>query len=187
MIQTNQPFDQTFLIQDDKSFFPNIGFGFYYYSQKIYLGFAMPRVIEHDEIGNQKHYFFIGGGLINLSDLWILRPSVFLKYARGSSSVYDFSSLLIFKETFWIGGQIRSSIFSVLPDGGLEGSYAFLIHELKNNRSHGFTEDFMEKFNNSDLSLDQLTKMFERQYLVAGKPDYASRYTDSRIYFERED
>ena len=68
-----------------------------------------------------------------------------------------------------------------------EGSYAFLIHELKNNRSHGFTDDFMKKFNNSDLSLDQLTKMFERQYLVAGKPDYASRYTDSRIYFERED
>lgn len=68
-----------------------------------------------------------------------------------------------------------------------EGSYAFLLHELKNNKTHGFTPKFMEKFNNEDLSLDELTKMFERQYLVAGKPDYESRYTDSRIYFERED
>ena len=108
----------------------------------------MPRVIEHDEIGNQKHYFFIGGGLINLSDLWILRPSVFLKYARGSSSVYDFSSLLIFKETFWIGGQIRSSIFSVLPDGGLEGSYAFLTGiNINKNISLGYSYGFSSSKN----------------------------------------
>lgn len=66
-----------------------------------------------------------------------------------------------------------------------EGSYAFLLHELRNNKSHGFTPKFMEKFNNEDLTLDQLTKMFERQYLVAGKPNYPSRYTDARIYFER--
>ena len=65
----------------------------------------MPRAIDHAEIGNQKHYFFIGGGLINISDLWLLRPSVFLKYARGSSSVYDFSSLLIFKEIFGLEGK----------------------------------------------------------------------------------
>lgn len=148
MIQTNQPFDQTFLIQDDKSFFPNIGFGFYYYSQKIYLGFAMPRAIDHAEIGNQKHYFFIGGGLINISDLWLLRPSLFLKYARGSSSVYDFSSLLIFKEIFWIGGQIRSSIFSVLPDGGLEGSYAFLTGvNINENISIGYSYGFSSSKN----------------------------------------
>ena len=68
-----------------------------------------------------------------------------------------------------------------------EGSYAFLIHELKNNRTHGFTEDFMEKFNNQDLNISQLTKMFERQYLVAGEPKMQSRIADANFYFNRED
>ena len=45
----------------------------------------------------------------------------------------------------------------------------------------------MEKFNNQDLSISQLTKLFERQYLVAGEPKMQSRIADANFYFNRED
>ena len=55
---------------------------------------------------------------------------------------------MIFKETFWIGGQIRSSIFSVLPDGGLEGSYAFLTGiNINKNISLGYSYGFSSSKN----------------------------------------
>jgi hypothetical protein len=65
-----------------------------------------------------------------------------------------------------------------------EGSLAFLLHELRTSH-HGFTEKFLKKFNNPDLTLDQLTVMFERQFLVAGDPHWADRKRDAKTYFEK--
>ena len=116
LIQTNDPFDSAFIEDDQNDFFPNIGFGLYYYTQKIYAGIAIPRILEHKEIDSRKHYYFITGALISTSDQWMIKPSVLLKYTKGSSLVYDLSSLLIYKETFWIGAQMRSSMNNLIPE-----------------------------------------------------------------------
>ena len=53
LIQTNDPFDSAFIEDDQNDFFPNIGFGLYYYTQKIYAGIAIPRILEHKEIDSR--------------------------------------------------------------------------------------------------------------------------------------
>ncbi len=163
LIQTNDPFDQTFMSQDQKNLFPNIGFGFYYYSQKMYAGFAIPKILEHSEIDSKKHYFLIWGGLAQVSEQWIIKPSLFLKYSKGSSFVYDLSSLLIYKETFWIGGQIRSSMNSILPEEALAGSYSILTGiTLSKNLSLGYSYGFSSSRNKAlNLSTHEIMLRFD--------------------------
>lgn len=163
LIQTNDPFDQTFLSEDQKNFYPNIGFGLYYYSQKIYAGIAIPRIIENAEIDSKKHFYFISGGLITASAQWMIKPSLLIKQSQGSSLVYDLSSLLIYKETFWIGAQMRSSMNSLLPEGPMAGSYSFLTgFTINNNLSLGYSYGFSSSRNNTlNLSTHEIMLRYD--------------------------
>ena len=163
LIQTNNPFDSAFIEDDQNDFFPNIGFGLYYYTQKIYAGIAIPRILEHKEIDSRKHYYFITGALISTSDQWMIKPSVLLKYTKGSSLVYDLSSLLIYKETFWIGAQMRSSMNNLIPEGPLAGSFSFLTgFTINKNLSLGYSYGFSSSRNkNLNLSTHEIMLKYD--------------------------
>ena len=108
MINTLVPNDSAFQIDQEQALLPNIGFGFYYYTQNFYAGLAVPHMLEHEDYAQEQHFYFITGGLVSFSDNFMLKPSVLLKQTKSVAG-YDFSLLGIFAETFWLGGQIRNN------------------------------------------------------------------------------
>ena len=108
IIQTLTPNDPAFVLEKDRKILPNIGFGIYYFTQSFYSGFAIPRLLSDKEYNLEPHYYFITGGLIKVSEVFMLKPSFLLKQTRSIGG-YDFSILGIINENLWIGGQIRSS------------------------------------------------------------------------------
>ena len=108
MINTLVPNDSAFQIDQEQALLPNIGFGFYYYTQNFYAGLAVPHMLEHEDYAQEQHFYLITGGLVSFSDNFMLKPSVLLKQTKSVAG-YDFSLLGIFAETFWLGGQIRNN------------------------------------------------------------------------------
>jgi len=108
MINTLVPNDSAFQIDQEQALLPNIGFGFYYYTQNYYAGLAVPQMLAHEDYAPEQHFYFITGGLFSFSDNFMLKPSVLLKQTKSVAG-YDFSLMGIFAETFWLGGQIRNN------------------------------------------------------------------------------
>ena len=108
MINTFTPNDQAFILDQENNFLPNIGFGFYYYTPKFYLGTAIPQMITYVDYQLERHFYLISGGLIEFSENFMLKPSMLIKQTKSVAG-YDLSVMAIFNQTFWVGGQIRNN------------------------------------------------------------------------------
>ena len=70
-----------------------------------------------------------------------------------------------------------------LDPKGYDAPLKFLVYELNNNRKHGFlNKKFSEAFNNPDATVEQLTEIFENNYLGAGKKLMPDRIADALMY-----
>ena len=134
-----------FFDRDDPSFnsntkfIPNIGFGLYYYTPKLYLGFSIPRMIEDELSFVKRHLYFIGGGLISLKDNVQLKPSLLLKKTSGTVLAYDISLLMLLNNSYWFGPQFKSKAAFGPQDQILDGSISFLTGiNLNENISIGY-------------------------------------------------
>ena len=134
-----------FFDRDDPSFnsntkfIPNIGFGLYYYTPKLYLGFSIPRMIEDELSFVKRHLYFIGGGLISLKDNVQLKPSLLLKKTIGTVLAYDISLLMLLNNSYWFGPQFKSKAAFGPQDQILDGSISFLTGiNLNENISIGY-------------------------------------------------
>ncbi|MEE1897519.1 type IX secretion system membrane protein PorP/SprF [Flavobacterium rakeshii] len=98
----------------------NVGAGFFYYTQKYYLAFSVPNMLnsKHLDItadNNQgykfgsevQHYFLTGGYVFQLSENVKLKPSFMLKSAFDVSPSIDGSLNALFFERFEIGATYR--------------------------------------------------------------------------------
>ena len=160
IIQTLTPNDPAFVLEKDRKILPNIGFGIYYFTQSFYSGFAIPRILSDKEYNLEPHYYFITGGLIKLSEVFMLKPSFLLKQTKSIGG-YDFSILGIINENIWIGGQIRSSFnnygftnfqgtgmsalagFQILENLSIGYSYGIPSNEISNGLSMPTHEIFL--------------------------------------------
>ena len=160
IIQTLTPNDPAFVLEKDRKILPNIGFGIYYFTQSFYSGFAIPRLLSDKEYNLEPHYYFITGGLIKVSEVFMLKPSFLLKQTKSIGG-YDFSILGIINQNIWIGGQIRSSFnnygltnfqgtgmsalagFQILENLSLGYSYGIPSNEISNGLSMPTHEIFL--------------------------------------------
>lgn len=141
MINPLNPNDRAFQLDQEQALLPNIGFGFYYYTQRFYAGLAVPQMLAHDEYAIEKHFYFITGGLMNLTQNFMLKPSLLLKQTKSVAG-YDFTLLGIFNETFWIGGQLRnnfnSDTFRSFSGTGTSGLLGINLGNFSLGYSYGF-------------------------------------------------
>ena len=97
---------------------PNIGAGFYWHSQRWYVGLSAPRILNTDyNKGRQGSvdyvalerisYYITGGYVFDLNETTKLKPSVLLKATNGAPLSFDISANFLFNDTFWIGGGYR--------------------------------------------------------------------------------
>lgn len=96
---------------------PNIGAGFYYYTDKFFVGLSVPSLMtykrdEMDEFSVTPDYklfktYFSAGALITFSDVFKVKPSMLLRYSMSEPLEVDLNANLIIADLVWIGGSYR--------------------------------------------------------------------------------
>jgi len=98
-------------------FSPNIGAGVYWYTDKYYIGFSVPNMLETTHynnssvsvLKNSQHLYLIGGYVFDLTENTKFKPAVLSKVSFGAPLQLDFSANFMFNEKFVIGGAYRWS------------------------------------------------------------------------------
>lgn len=106
---------------DHSVFSPNIGAGLYWYTDKYYLGFSVPNLLEtqvfrrndtNREVSvlkSTQHYYLIGGYVFDLSENIKFKPAALSKISYGAPLQLDLSANFMFNEKFVLGAAWRWS------------------------------------------------------------------------------
>jgi type IX secretion system PorP/SprF family membrane protein len=121
IILTN-PGDPVFTVNEKPYILPNFGTGVYFYSDRVFAGFAVPSFLSYKKNGSNSvqafHNFndydivFTAGGLITFSRLVKLKPSTLIDYSMHSSrklTQMDLNCNLILADLIWAGVSWRTS------------------------------------------------------------------------------
>ncbi len=107
--------DVAFQNNIENRFFPTIGAGAYYHTERAYLGFAIPNFFSEDhydgetqEIATERlHYFLIGGLIRDLTADIKFKPAFFVKWVPGAPIIADLSANFMIRETVTAGIAYR--------------------------------------------------------------------------------
>lgn len=107
--------DPAFQNDIDNKFLPNIGAGIYLHSDKGYLGFSAPYIIENEHydgsttmIATERiHYYGIAGYVFDLSPSLQFKPSVLTKMVEGAPLQVDLSGNFLISQKFTVGIAYR--------------------------------------------------------------------------------
>lgn len=98
---------------------PNIGFGMFWYSDKSYVGFSIPNLLETSHINKglnssvssiskeRLHYHFTAGHVFNISQDILFKPAILTKIVSGAPFQLDLSSNFQIYDKFTIGASYR--------------------------------------------------------------------------------
>jgi len=100
-----------------KNFLPNLGVGFFLFSDDTYFGLSVPKLIENkitrDDyetvyVNKQEiHVYFVAGKTFKLNEEFQLKTSTMLRYVRNVPLSFQVTAMAGFKEKFWVGGMAR--------------------------------------------------------------------------------
>lgn len=139
---------------------PLFGAGIYYESKKFYAGASIPRVLEQSDLSaslsgrlpEQRHYYLMAGGYIDLNRRFKLRPSTMFKFTENAPFALDVSLALIVYDRFWIGANYRL----------LESAGAFVQYQLTDNFKLGYSVDFStSKLVNYNYGTHEIALIFD--------------------------
>lgn len=109
--------DPAFINMEDSAFYPNIGAGVYWYSDKYYLGVSVPQMLSTktfakdktsiSSVNSTQHFYFIGGYVFDLSSGVKFKPAALTKIAQGSPLQLDLSANFMFNDKFVLGAAYR--------------------------------------------------------------------------------
>ncbi|WP_422860684.1 type IX secretion system membrane protein PorP/SprF [Flagellimonas sp. S174] len=107
--------DVAFQDNIENRFFPTVGAGAYYHTERAYLGFAIPNFFSEDhydgttqEIATERlHYFLIGGLVRDISADIKFKPAFFVKWVPGAPIIADISANFMIRETVTAGIAYR--------------------------------------------------------------------------------
>jgi type IX secretion system PorP/SprF family membrane protein len=116
------PGDHAFENNIDNKFSPNIGVGFYLYSDNSYIGISVPNMLEtkhFDKYANvganshvareMIHYYFIAGHVFDLDASIKFKPSMLIKMVEGAPLQIDLSGNFLINDKFTAGIAYRWS------------------------------------------------------------------------------
>jgi type IX secretion system PorP/SprF family membrane protein len=114
--------DPVFTISDKPYVLPNVGFGMYYFSSKLFAGISIPSFLSYKKTDsgetqayhsfNQYDIIFSAGGLITFSSALKFKPSVLVDYSLQSAkklTQFDINGNLIINDLIWAGLSWRTS------------------------------------------------------------------------------
>lgn len=113
-----QPGDPAFSENVNNTYF-NIGSGIFYYTQKYYVSFSVPNMLDAKHLdlhvdgdeykfgSETQHYFLSGGYVFQLSENTKFKPSFMMKSAFSVKASWDVSANFLFFEKFEAGATYR--------------------------------------------------------------------------------
>lgn len=148
-----------------ENFLPNVGVGFYLFSDDSYLGLSVPRLIENkitredvstEYVNTQKmHLYLVGGHRFDLNEAFQLKPSAMVKWVSNAPISFDINALFGFREQFWLGAMYRFDAaygiiaqFNPTPKMTIGYSYDITISDL-----NGFDKGSHEIMFSYDIDL----------------------------------
>ena len=148
--QSNDP---QFAASTPKLLLPNAGFGLFYYTDKFYAGFSIPKLIlntvdasENKKVTNKAsakdwHWHLSAGYIASLSETIKLKPTVMIKKVGGSPTELDLSVNALFHDLIWVGAAYRTGdAVSVLA--GVQ-----ITKQLRLGYAYDYTTTALKKFN----------------------------------------
>lgn len=116
---------------------PLFGGGIYYHSDHFYAGVSVPKILEPKDITSgripeQRHYYAMLGGYINVNRMLKLRPSAMLKITENAPFALDGSLAFIFYDKLWLGANYRL----------MESAGALLQYQITPQFKIGYSVDF---------------------------------------------
>lgn len=94
---------------------PNVGVGFFLYSETAYLGVSVPKLLrttyyddnEITAVDALPHLYIIGGKVFDLSSSTKLKPAFLYKTVAGAPAIVDLSANFLFNERLTLGAAYR--------------------------------------------------------------------------------
>lgn len=133
LIDEGDPF-----FQNVNSVTPNLGAGFFYYSDVYYVSLSVPNLMSsvhldanNNQIGSETQHFFLTAGYVfNISETIKLKPSFLIKSAFNAATSFDLNANALFFEKFEIGTSYRlddsfSGLVNFLITPNLRIGYAY--------------------------------------------------------------
>jgi type IX secretion system PorP/SprF family membrane protein len=152
-------------------FSPNLGVGLFWYSDKSYLGFSIPNLLETKHINRtlnssvssvskeRLHYHLTAGYVFDINENILFKPAILTKIVSGAPLQLDVSSNFQFYDRFTLGASYRVDAavsllagFQVSPSWFLGYGYDFDTNSLS-TYSSGSHEVFLryEIFRNNNV------------------------------------
>ncbi len=115
-LQLDQQTDPSFQNNVNNHVTPNFGFGVYYSRERFYAGISAPDLLENNYLasGNsttgkeQRHYFFIAGTLINISENLAFKPTTLIKVTNAAPIQADLTATFIIVKKLLVGAMYRT-------------------------------------------------------------------------------
>jgi type IX secretion system PorP/SprF family membrane protein len=93
---------------------PNFGAGVYFYNQRFYAGLSVPSIAQNTinrdnplSLKESRHYFLMGGYVMDLSPSLKLKPNFLLKAVSGAPLNLDLNLNLLIEKVVWVGCSYR--------------------------------------------------------------------------------
>ena len=123
-----------------KLYLPNFGIGSYLYSNRFYIGFSIPKLLQNSLSDNkntivnkeERHYFFAGGVVIDVSENLKFKPSATLRVVKGSPVSTELSAAALLNEKLWLGAMYRLN----------DAVGAMIKFEISKQLSLGYSYDY---------------------------------------------
>lgn len=116
------PNDYSFENNIDNKFSPNIGVGFYWYSDKTYIGLSAPNLLEtkhfdryagtgaNSYVARERvNYYLTAGHVFDLDYNLQFKPALMTKLVQGAPLQVDVSANFLINEKFTVGAAYRWS------------------------------------------------------------------------------
>lgn len=118
-LETIDEGDDQFVNNESKTS-PNLGFGFFMYTPKYFVGFSAPKLVQTkiddeyatDENKLKNHYFLMGGYNWQINKDWMLKPSLLTRIVIGAPLSNDITVQGVFQN--WLGGGVMYRIGDAL-------------------------------------------------------------------------
>lgn len=120
MLTLDEKLDPVFMNNINNHVMPNFGFGAYYSRERFYAGISVPNVLENkyantDETNEntfkgkeQRHYFFIAGAMIRLTESLDFKPTTLIKVTEGAPIEADLTASFVILKKLLVGAMYRT-------------------------------------------------------------------------------
>lgn len=163
------------LTGDMKYTLPNMGVGFYYYTDKFFAGLSVPSLLtykrdEADQFKVSPDYtlfktFFTAGTIIRFAESFKVKPSVLVRYSMHEPLEVDLNANFIFADILWVGGSYRLAE---------KAAVALLDLQVTPQLKIGYSYDYqLGHLNNYTSGTHEVSLRYEFEYQVtATSPRY---------------